>query len=1001
MIFKNGGFLRHKWAQFCASITLAIACPVFSTAEPIYLYGRSGVDQGVLGLIMSNGLPSATADAMVVHHASSGWITSTHDDTASGPYLKVLRDVTLFGGTETEARTGTIALDPQTRVPFEWRSQILNLDDPQLLIQDHLFTVSGIERLSLINVDATIQPALSFAGTDQRLELHNASAIFSTPISVPTISGGTFTIDAVAGENLLTEFKPDLGQIDLQILVQNGASLIIEDAGDLRKTDRIFAFAQHPYAQSTVTIDGGTLTFQRSNVVFDHSNTTITNGGVLHLGASGSRVQLDHITLGDGTIKLDHGSPKLVAKTLEVVAAAPTTAIIDLDQTSEFQIEKITANGDLIITGNASLTNDTLQTQIIELAPNVRVEASGNHHIYTGFISLGTGAVFDITNSTNAQTEYFVGPARGGTLIGHVEISDNATLRLTGHMGQGSRIHVNVAANGFFIAQSNASLAIDDFGLSLNVDQTGAFYSNGLLDASGHITGDGDVIANAFSKLSIDNLGTIASLHSEPRLTISDAAELVFDLGVSNGAAVNDKIYYNHNPILIGRPKLTLHNATSSSADDFNNRQFTLMLSENAASTGSISYFYDNIQINPDTSMPAGLTYSIVDVRTNGHRDVTLETTFDYQAILHRTDSRNHRRVFETIINTASATPNITLTSGSTLSNALNSLTIGALATTSGTHLEGFASSQTVAIERQELLADLVMAPKTPCQSGATTWAQTSGANGRVDDQNDLGGYGYTISQVASGGYLTCTDQTGIGFYVGAGSSKLTEHGTVQHKISTDGVGAGVYVQHKLQSGAMLSAMAGIGANWERSERTIPDAGAFTGGTAKARFQSYSSQIGIRLEKTIPFDTAGVLLTPSVGVIHAIIQSKPATETGGGDFNYRLNTERTQALSIEPNVRLTKRGVNTADRPYALSAHIGLSHDVFAAKEDEHTISGTSATFGPVSQIGQARGATGATFGLSATAVLSKTMTFGGGISITSRAHSRETSAALSFIKRW
>ena len=982
----------------------AIALPLVASAEPLFVEAVAGPDAGMNGLITENGLglPPETADSLVAWRSTRGILTSTENNTASGRVLGVLRDITLFGGTEADARAGTFSIDTADRVAFVWSSIRNNfLDFTRPLFEDYTYTLSGIQRLSLVNVTATILPRLHFTGADQRLELRNAdlAQLSLYPLSIASNPGGRFTIAAEAGSNRLYSFATDFGDIGLNILVRNGATLLFDQVGDLGQTERIRSFAQYPNADSYVLIDSGELSFHYGNVVLDRGHTEIRNGGVLSMTGSESRLILDNVLLADGEINLQSGDLEMHATNLTfgpgLSSATPTVTLYGGGELHVSGNTRVSADAH-IIGGEASATTE-FSSSVTIIDDGATFEIDGRHNVDLGFINFGLGSVLEIRNGTRLDNFEFIGPSYGSLHPAQFRIGNHATATQTTDVSGNQSVGVEIGPYGIYRVDENISLKIRDEGIHFTLLEHGTLSLGGVVEASGHIRGQGGVIVDAFARLSVADVLEYGSLHFETAASFDHYSRLDFDIGVDLGSVQNDVIFFGQNNLTFGSADFHLYNNSGATAEDFDNRRFTLVRPELLSASDNLSVA-GTITITPDHTMPAGLTYRIVDDASVAGRDLTLETDVDTQAILHRTSGRNHRDLMASIVTTSTLTPDVALTNGTTLGTAVNTLTLGGLSQLSSAHLEGFASAQSVAVERQELLADVVLSKaQDTCAPGSRQWYHASAGRGTVEAQGDLGGYSYRMSQAVAGVDLSCDAQNVAGFYLGLGGSGLSTLGTVDHDVDSTTIGAGFYLGHQFEQGLDLTVMAGIGYGNEKSERVIPNAGAFTGGVARTDASTYSAQIAARLASDFDLPQSGLSVTPSVTLAYAVARRNAATETGGGDFNYSLNSETTRSIVIEPALAVQKTGKTSGGNSFWLSAEAAYSHDFSAAQNREHEISGNNALFGSVTQVGQNRGADGFGLGLAAGIEFSEQASLQGALKATRRSHGTDYAVGVSF----
>lgn len=957
---------------------------------------------GLGAILLSEGFPPPTATGVLLFHDRQGRLVPNGDTVATGPVYGPLRDLTLFGGTQADAVAGTYGLDPGDRVPFTWTSQYVDPD--QYVYVDQLFHLRGVERLAFTAVTATIDPYIHFGGAAPVMELRNADVHFANDLYVDTAPGGSFAILAAAGENRISELDLQLGQVDLTIQVAPGATLWFDQIGDLRSTARADTLSQHPGMQSLLTVDGGELGFRYANVMFDHGQTVITNGGRLTLAGTGTRVVLDRISLRDGTISLGNGSPGLVATLLAFEAAGPG-AIRELRfvGTATADIGEVRFFADGVIIGEEVLPNTQLSAQIMALEPGVSAQMTGHHRIETGILLLDAGSVLQVDGGSRFHFGTLTGPGTGSPTPATINIGALGSVWQDGNFQGDYRIALNIEADGRYNVAEGQVLAIHDAGMTVDIAHGGILFSKGVLTASGTLTGDGTVSVDPFSTLSIGMSRHIASVHMQPELRLETLSRLQIDLGIQGGTEVHDTLYYDDNPVRLSNSvQYVLFNPLGNTADDFDNRQFTIIQSEDAGSLGGISYAPGLANIILDPSMPAGLVVTVVDLQTNGHADLTIETDLDLQVIAHHAGTRNHRDFVQAMVDGATSSPAATLTGGQSLGTALGSLSIGDIHSLSGAHLEGYASAQTIAVQRQDLLSDVLLSNlSSRCEAGRSRWIDAIAGRGSVNARDDLDGFSYGLTQVAMGQEFGCSASGGYGFYLGFGTSRTDAHDAVQHDITARSVSLGLYGMRDLGHDWRLSGMIGFGLGRERSERIAPSVGAFTGGTALAELTTHHAQIAARIERAFALGQSGLTLTPSLSLLYAQTRMEGSRETGAADFNFQLKPITTHALVIEPALAVTRNTQTRGGKPYSMTATFKASYDFAADRKAEHKIKASNPLFGGVDQVGLNRGALGYELGLSGEIALTANTSLTGDLRVGRHSGGLEQAIGFALTSRW
>lgn len=334
------------------------------------------------------------------------------------------------------------------------------------------------------------------------------------------------------------------------------------------------------------------------------------------------------------------------------------------------------------------------------------------------------------------------------------------------------------------------------------------------------------------------------------------------------------------------------------------------------------------------------------------------------------TGNPNHATLVSAVVNTPGSQQ---LTGGTTLTAATSTLTNNQLAAFNAVHAEPYSSHLTVGLEHLNQVADTALSNSTrlgvplrerfggrETQSDPKThhrlWMDAAFVGGRVVGQAGVGNFGYRLLSAVFGGDIVSTQKFTGGLFIGGGNSFMGEHDSVEQTFDTKSVFTGLYGHVRFAGGAALSAMAGYSYGSTSSARKNPSLGAFTGGTATANFDSHAFVVGAELQKR--FEIAGLSLTPSASVKYARIYQNQISETGGGDFNYTIDSAFADSLVTSVGLDLVKP-LGQAAQNWSLLAFGRYDFDWFANARSHHSVRATSPLFGQFNQIGQNRGAHG------------------------------------------
>ncbi len=393
-------------------------------------------------------------------------------------------------------------------------------------------------------------------------------------------------------------------------------------------------------------------------------------------------------------------------------------------------------------------------------------------------------------------------------------------------------------------------------------------------------------------------------------------------------------------------------------------------------------------------SLPALSSLSISNTPTaDGRIDIAFSTLPVSSLPQHPSvvGSPNASNLAGAVANTTNTSPGTNLTNGTTLGNAVNTLTNSGLAGFNSVHAEPYSSNLTVGLEQLDLITNTVLShadcrkyqavgfsnedqpiasgdiDSAQSPSGAIDcsdrrwWIDTAYVSGDVDGSNGLGTFDYSLGTILVGADVASTDRGVVGVYAGFGTSSMDEHDQVDQDFSTDSYHVGVY--GRTTTGTWeFSGLIGYMFGETDAKRTNPSVDGFTGGEAKSELDQEGIHAGIQARKLFNLDS-GARVSTVFGLNYGRIQQGSGTETGGGDFNYSI--EKANAESLVASIGfdyqrdfLTENGLLT---PIAFARY---EYDFFANKDSEHEITVTSPIFGTFTQVGQNRGANGFVLGL-------------------------------------
>lgn len=323
------------------------------------------------------------------------------------------------------------------------------------------------------------------------------------------------------------------------------------------------------------------------------------------------------------------------------------------------------------------------------------------------------------------------------------------------------------------------------------------------------------------------------------------------------------------------------------------------------------------------------------------------------------------------------------LSNGQTVSAAWLGLTNAQIRQLDQVHAEPFSSNLTVGLEQLAHIASSVMARMSGDNDRHTTgnavWTDVSYIRGKVEGQNGLGSFGYSLSNVLAGADMIERERFTGGVYVGYSAKQMNEHDKVTQDFSGQSALAGVYATAEIER-FILSTVAGYAHGWHTSNRTNPNVGAFVGGVARSSYTSRSAFASTQIGYPIKVDET-TALEPFVAASYSRIWQHGLTETGGGDFNYSIAAAGAEAVTGGVGVNFSKNlQTSRIGKDLSLTGFLRYDHDFEAARTKAHQITATSHLFGNFTQTGQNRGAHTVSGGLGFVGSLSENVAIRAGL---------------------
>ena len=323
------------------------------------------------------------------------------------------------------------------------------------------------------------------------------------------------------------------------------------------------------------------------------------------------------------------------------------------------------------------------------------------------------------------------------------------------------------------------------------------------------------------------------------------------------------------------------------------------------------------------------------------------------------------------------APSNPTLSNGTTLATAVQALTTAQVNGLTSVHAEGYSSNMTIGLEQMRFLSNVVMdrihkpasdgtsnSVAYELDSGRYAWVDVMAFNGNVNSYNDLAGFGYNATNVTFGADIVRNPTGGLGVFGGIGYSTMSQSAQVsQSFINNTGYG-GIYGGLYLPADFKLSGAAGYVGGTTAAKRNNPNLGDFTGGTATANYGNSGAFAALRLGRSM-LAAEKLTVTPYIGASYSQLWSGKVNESGGGDFNYSVNSATSYAAVTFVGAEFIRPiAESSTGNPLSVVGFYRFSYNWSANNDSAHSVTATSPIYGSFTQVGANMGPVSNLFGL-------------------------------------
>lgn len=852
-----------------------------------------------------------------------------------------------------------------------------------------------MSKLTLVNSDVDTGVIFSFAGNNNEISFSNSSIYFNSH-QPSFLSTAPLTINALSGNNTITNLNGTHTPLSMALNVNSGATLNFEYSGDLLNTTHVDLPL---YFSTPVTgdIDNGTLRLRYSNIRFNSDSFEFKNNSALILSGSDTKIQFENVSFTDSQITQSNNT--------RVMAGYATLdgTTLSFNSGSRFNADVLKVIGDSsIAAGGSEYSYTGLYAPYFEIYPNITFTQNSSQVFAEYDLYLNDGSAITI-NGGNFTANTILGT--GSTPITMPAINVNSGGRLIVESGVNRfrrNLDINVASGGELEIGSAAEFEI---GPGLGVTLTGNADLYGKLTGRGEISGSGElevhenayispghvaypyafppIAARLLETLTFDNKVVFSN---NGALGTQTAPQLMIEIDNQNGnnGLPNDRIQYNNSDMdLTNMIGIQVDTARILTADDIDGQVFHVITSKDGSSTGSLIRGSGDPAIFEGGSIPALIAFTVSNDNTNGHDDVTLNAAKQHPSTLltHSGITANNQAnaVNLLVYGHDSGNPAIT----SLLNSLLNNQVSSHLHTV---HAEPFASWMTVHLENSDHILNTVL--DNPWESADRGfWLHTRFTDGDVDGKNDLGSFAYDLRGLVFGGDLYRSGQSRLGAFAAYGRQTMGEHDLVSQSFAAHSYHIGAY-GYKQVNDWHLRFASGI-AHVENDTRRDVLLGTHSE-SYDASFNGRSAYTGLEgYYQPVPL-SPWLHVSPIASILAAWYQQNRLTESGADVL--ALTVEQAEAASFITGVGLNFDIGADQWREIYPTLSIKYEHDWVAKSRGEHAVeAGLAAHADQLYEFeGQHRGASSFTLGLGLTSGEQSNWQMGGSIFAGFNKHGQE-----------
>ncbi|WP_028855743.1 autotransporter outer membrane beta-barrel domain-containing protein [Psychrilyobacter atlanticus] len=844
--------------------------------------------------------------------------------------------------------------------------------------------------------------------TKNSLTLENSNLSIGTG-QLLVMSTSDFDIISKSGNNRLTAIN-DRISAKVNLDIQSGSELEFYYSGSISFGDKPVTIG----SSAKGTIDNAKLKLTYSNIKFisNPDEFVFENNSTLELHGSDTKLEITNSTFKDSHILLGNNT-QFKGDKLKL-----EDSNININDGAKIFLGELIVNGTSEIDGSHA-PNTLLKTRVLTLNQSSVLNTKNIKKISTDLVHM-TGS----NNILNIDHDYLY--VNRGFLIedGTINIKDGSFLMYSGgYQNSDMKLELNIESNGGFFIEKYGSFYLNNTSGTDNnyttLTNNGLIFIEDTFGGSGTILGIGDIYMKSGSGLDpkytsgseLGNLKVNNGLIFEGGTYYSD-----IDLDSSKNE-LSDKIFYVDKNVDISKGlsiKTIYKGAPGRSALDFHDKEFTLVQSDTASSSGDIIGDYNNISVINSPYLPALLDFEVSDEQTNGNKDITLTGKVQgvHTLATHSNLGKNpNAKQVVTILPSTTPGVNPVLSPGAqklqtallTITNAQVSQNLNSL------HAEPYSSHLTVGLEQNDLFLNMAMdharsrgsvysIDSEEISPENNIWIDTAYVEGKVNGENNLGNFKYSLSNFILGGDIYREDQLTLGVYTGYGKHKIREHDMVDQNFETDTYHFGSYGSY-IYNDWIFTGMLGYSYGYNQSERDITVG--TESGTSKDKFDSHSIYTGIRGAYPMKI-TKNTTLTPNLGLSYSYLYQEEIVESGFDMADLRVESASADSFITSAGLNLSYDGSvkSLLVRPMAF---VKYEYDWSAAKDSSHDIRAgfvhtpdSMTTFS-----GQNRGKNLILFGVGIEVEITPVFLVGGGVTYSDDSNGEETGIGFNFEYLW